>query len=250
MLAGVWGADQVSPPSLLERAVLWRWFRRTRDAYRAAAAAAGDYTPLCDFPCLHDHGQAQPVEPTYYYQDSWAFQQIFGRRPDRHVDVGSHHKFIALLSLVVPTTTIDIRRQNVLLDSLDFQVGSILDMPYADGELLSVSSICVIEHIGLGRYGDPIDPAGTDKALAELKRVVAPGGDLYLSVPVDDEDKVYFNAHRARRDATWRGQFEPFEVVQARYIFGERFGPELRPGFGTACYHLRRPPAARNEGLR
>jgi hypothetical protein len=49
--------------------------------------------------------------------------------------------------------------------------------------------------VGLGRYGDPLDPGGTVKALKELGRVVAPGGSLYLSLPTGLE-KTYFNAHR------------------------------------------------------
>ncbi len=31
----------------------------------------------------------------------------------------------------------------------------------------------VVEHVGLGRYGDPLDPDGDLKAIAELKRVTA-----------------------------------------------------------------------------
>ena len=51
------------------------------------------------------------------------------------------------------------------------------------------------EHIGLGRYGDPLDPLGTRKAAAELQRVLAPGGQLLFSLPVG-RPRVEFNAHR------------------------------------------------------
>jgi SAM-dependent methyltransferase len=53
----------------------------------------------------------------------------------------------------------------------------------------------VAEHVGLGRYGDPLDPEGTEKALRELMRVLAPGGQLLLSIPVGRE-RVCFNAER------------------------------------------------------
>ena len=49
----------------------------------------------------------------------------------------------------------------------------------------------MLEHIGLGRYGDPIDPQGTEKAATELQRVLAPGGDLYLSLPIEKESRVF-----------------------------------------------------------
>ena len=47
----------------------------------------------------------------------------------------------------------------------------------------------------LGRYGDPIDPSGFKHGLANMARLVKPGGAFYLSVPIGIE-RVEFNAHR------------------------------------------------------
>src|SRR6185437_11346343 len=63
------------------------------------------------------------------------------------------------------------------------------------GSQPSVSSLHAIEHVGLGRYGDPIDPDGSTKALKELSRIAAPGGHLYVGVPIGRE-RLQFNAHR------------------------------------------------------
>lgn len=52
-----------------------------------------------------------------------------------------------------------------------------------------------VEHIGLGRYGDHIDPNGDLKAMNELTRVVATGGSFLFVVPVG-KPKIEFNAHR------------------------------------------------------
>jgi SAM-dependent methyltransferase len=49
--------------------------------------------------------------------------------------------------------------------------------------------------VGLGRYGDPLDPEGDLKAINELKRVVVPGGSLLFVVPVG-RAVIQFNAHR------------------------------------------------------
>jgi len=181
------------------------------------------------------------IEPIYFFQDAWAFEKIVERLPSRHIDVGSHHKFVALLSKVVPVTMVDIRPLSLELGSVTFENGSILALPYADGTVASLSSLCVIEHIGLGRYGDDLDPFGSEKAVVELKRVLALGGDIYVSVPLYDENRTYFNAHRAFEESYFVGLFDPFEVIERRYIYGNEFTSERRRGFGTGCYHFRRP---------
>ena len=205
--------------------------------------AAGGKIPEPSFfyPCLEDATSTTPIDASYYYQDAWAFEKIVQVRPTKHVDVGSHHKFVSLLSKVVDTTMVDLRPLPVPLESLKFEEGSILELPFADASQPSVSSLCVVEHIGLGRYGDPLDPEGTVKAIEELKRIVQPGGHLYISVPIDDVNRIYFNAHRAFCETYLEKLFTPFEIVERRYIFGNDYTNSLRPGFGTGCYHLRCP---------
>ena len=193
------------------------------------------------YPCLNDRTEKTPVEPTYFYQDSWAFERIVQRKPAWHVDVGSRAVFVAFLSKVVPTTMVDIRPLSLDTESIQFVQGSILDLPFGSSSVESVSSLCVVEHIGLGRYGDPLDPYGSEKGMEELKRIVRPGGDLYLSVHLHDQNRVYFHAHRAFQEEYVLGLFEPFRIVDRRYICGRDFSHQRRPGFGTGCYHLRNP---------
>lgn len=59
----------------------------------------------------------------------------------------------------------------------------------------SLSCLHTIEHFGLGRYGDAVDPCGHLKGLDQLKQMVEPGGRLYLSTPIGPQ-RVEFNAHR------------------------------------------------------
>lgn len=56
-------------------------------------------------------------------------------------------------------------------------------------------SISSIEHSGLGRYGDALDPDGDIESMKWLKTVVRKGGVLFLSVPVS-RDEVCFNDYR------------------------------------------------------
>lgn len=219
----------------------WSWFWSSYSAYSKIAPADKKPLPQYLFPCIDDKTTATVIEPTYFYQDTWAFEHVFANRPEYHVDVGSHHKYVALLSRVLKVTMVDIRPLSLPLEGLNFREGSILEMPFDDGSVPSLSCLCVVEHIGLGRYGDPLDPRGTEKAIAELKRIVAPDGNLYLSIPIDDENRTYFNAHRAFTEDYLMGLFSPFEVVDKKYIFGCEFGPEHKSGFGTGCYWLRKP---------
>lgn len=193
-------------------------------------------------PCLLDRTAATPLEPTYFYQDSWAAGKIFGLQPEHHYDVGSSAMTVGIISQFVPTTMIDIRPIELSLDNLSFQEGSIVDLPFSDNSIASLSSLCVIEHIGLGRYGDPVDHWGSEKAIRELKRVLMPGGNLFVSMPIDDECRVYFNAHRAFTREYVLELFAGFELVEEKYVYGTALFSAYDPerGFGTGLFHVRK----------
>ena len=115
--------------------------------------------------------------------------------PDDHVDIGSDVNYVGMISVIVPVTFIDIRPLSVDLPHLRCLQGTVLRIPFDDASVTSLSCLHVAEHVGLGRYGDELDPAGTRRACAELERVLAPAGNLYFSVPVG-RPRVCFNAHR------------------------------------------------------
>jgi hypothetical protein len=60
----------------------------------------------------------------------------------------------------------------------------------------SISCLHAIEHFGLGRYGDPIDPNGHKKGFNNILRMLKLGGTLYISFPIANRNEVHFNAHR------------------------------------------------------
>lgn len=225
--------------SLCKTAINWRRYWKSYYQYKQIAPISMQPTVKYLIPCLGDDTSETIIEPIYFYQDAWAFEKIVRQQPKSHVDVGSHHKFVALLSKVVSVTMVDIRPLSLPLSSLKFLEGSILNLPFEDESVSSLSSLCVVEHIGLGRYGDSLDPFGSEKAIKELKRCIAPDGNLYISLPIDEQNRVYFNAHRAFTEEYLMDLFDPFVVEEKYYIFGNQFTSERKSGFGTGCYHLR-----------
>lgn len=195
------------------------------------------------FPTLTDRTVATPIEPVYFFQDLWFSARIHANLPATHVDVGSSIKAMSMLAQFFPVRFVDIRTIDVEVPNLEFVEGSILELPFPDGSIDSLSSLCVVEHIGLGRYGDPLDGFGTEKAVAELIRVLAKGGNLYVSVPVDDRSRVYFNAHRAFTRAHVLSLFGGLALRSESYIYGVDMVSHYREGggFGTGLFHFTKP---------
>jgi len=60
-----------------------------------------------------------------------------------------------------------------------------------------VVSFSSLEHSGLGRYGDSLNPWGDILAVARARCLTKPGGHLVIAVPYSGKrDSVIFNAHR------------------------------------------------------
>ena len=107
---------------------------------------------------------------------------------------------------------VDIRPLVTPVDRLRFEQGSITALPFADSSVESLSSLHVIEHIGLGRYGDPVDPDGHLKAATELSRVLQPGGELLIGTPVGRE-RLVFDGHRIFNPHTVVAMFSSLDLV-------------------------------------
>lgn len=156
---------------------------------------------------------AGKADDHYFYQDILTASKIIGKRPACHVDVGSRiDGFIShLLAAGIRTTVIDIRplpvwNMGVGIPELEFVQADATDLNgIGDNSIASLSSLHAVEHFGLGRYGDEVNPLACFAAMRSLQRVLAEEGTLYLSVPVGREEMLMFNGHRI---------FSPVTVVQ------------------------------------
>lgn len=233
-------ARQVTPLSELRTlpAVLAEipWFLRSRHEY---VQRSGEAVPWLDtYPAFLDRRQsAGSVSGHYFHQDLWAARRVHASGVSAHVDVGSRvDGFVAHCAAFTEVTYVDIRplENSVGIRSV---VGSVVDLPFPDRSVPSLSCLHVVEHVGLGRYGDPIDPEGSLRAMRELARVLAPGGRLLFGIPIGRE-RVCFNAHRVLSPGTVLAAFEglSLEAFAAVDDRGDLVEPARPRDFETAEY--------------
>ncbi len=231
--------------------IVIRYSRYVMDWYRYSRLPGAERMRVIDScPCVHERDAATDVDSHYFYQDVWAFRKIVLSGATEHVDVGSLLDFVGCLTAVCSVVYVDIRVPRVKLDNLKVRKGSILALPYADASVRSLSSLHVAEHIGLGRYGDPLDSAGTQKACRELTRVLAPGGNLYFSLPVG-KSRLCFNAHRIHIPQTILRYFDELQLVEFSGVDDEghfmgSIDPDALAQSDYACgmFHFRKKETA------
>jgi SAM-dependent methyltransferase len=171
-------------------------------------------------PRLSDRLPTSPYDAHYLHQAVWAAERIFTASPPEHVDVGSELTFVGVLSAKLPVVFVDLRPLELEIANLRPMKGDVLALPFDDRSVVSMSCLHVVEHIGLGRYGDPLNPFGTRQALAELGRVLAPGGNLFLSLPIG-VPRVCFNAHRIHDPREILKRMESLDLVEFSVVDDE-----------------------------
>ena len=191
-----------------------RYLSQLRSYRKLEFAATGKNSKLRLYPCLVDDIPVQSAHSYYFYQDCWAARQIFRESPEWFVDLGSTVLLLGVLSQFAKCISVDYRPIKAQLENFHTVCGTLLNLPLRDNSVPCVTTMCVLEHIGLGRYGDPLSPLGTQKAVAEISRVIAPGGIVVYSVPAGS-DLNEFNAHRRFAYAQAGAFFAGWELVDS-----------------------------------
>jgi hypothetical protein len=131
----------------------------------------------------------------YLLHTGWAARVLAQTLPEHHVDIGSCSYFVTLVSAFLNLTAYDLRPMKIPLPGFKTGIADLTNIRFPDNSVKSLSCMHAMEHVGLGRYYDKIDPDGDLKAARELQRVLAPGGDLLIVLPMG-VPKLVFNAHR------------------------------------------------------
>lgn len=127
-------------------------------------------------------------------------------------------------------TVFEVRRTQVNHARVRVRMQDLASAENVQPEFDLITCLSTIEHVGLGRYGDPLDPWGDLKLAENVRRLLRPGGVLLLSFP-QGRGCVVFNKHRIytgyRRSALF-GDLRLVERIEHRRPLAR-----LRQGVGT-----------------
>lgn len=174
------------------------WFIKTYFQFRKSEKINDIRFPLKFtqlFLCVFDNTTNTSFDPHYTYHPAWAARKLVEIKPTKHIDIGSIIEFATIASAFVPIDFYDYRPSDIKLSNYSAGHADLLDLHFETNSIESLSCLHTIEHIGLGRYGDPIDYNGDIKAIKELIRVLKPGGTLLFVTPLG-KPRIQFNAHR------------------------------------------------------
>lgn len=156
----------------------------------------------------------------YFHQDLLVARRVFARNPDKHVDIGSRiDGFVAHVASFRQIEVFDVRPLRSTIPNVQFRQCDLMALePEYVGYSSSISCLHTLEHFGLGRYGDTLDPDGHLKGIDGLWRMCRPGGRVYLSVPIG-EQRIEFNAHRVFAVKPFLDLLRPkFELIALSFV--------------------------------
>jgi SAM-dependent methyltransferase len=174
------------------------YFYRSRKAFKKSLANNPDFKISRNYFCLTDMNEAGGnLLKHYFLQDLYFSQKVFENKPAKHVDIGSRiDGFVAHIASFMEVEVLDVRPLSNTIKNIYFVQADMMDTNFhLKNYCQSVSCLHVIEHLGLGRYGDKIDANGHLKGLNTIYNLLQPGGFFYFSVPVGTQ-RIEYNAHR------------------------------------------------------
>ncbi|HWA35377.1 MAG TPA: DUF268 domain-containing protein [Cyclobacteriaceae bacterium] len=199
----------------------WTFYRKDLREIKRQLRGNNDFALAENYPVLRERFETNgDLKSHYFHEDLLVAQRVYENQPQRHVDVGSRvDGFVAHIATFREIEVFDIRPQQTLVRNMKFVTADFMNIPaslhnYTD----SLSSLNVVEHFGLGRYGDPIDVNGHLKGLENMYKVLKPGGKFYFSTPIGPQ-RIEFNAHRAFNLAYLLRIFEPgYTIDRFSYV--------------------------------
>lgn len=166
---------------------------------------------------INDKTENTTFDAHYTYHPAWALRILKKINPREHVDISSVIYFGAMASAFLKIKYYDYRPVNIHLSNLESSSADLTKLSFENESIVSLSCMHTLEHIGLGRYGDKLDPSGDIKAMRELERVLKKDGNLLIVVPVG-RPRILFNSHRIYSFEQIVEQFKNLELMEFSMI--------------------------------
>jgi Caenorhabditis protein of unknown function, DUF268 len=193
----------------------WPYFKRDLREIKLQLKDQSDFSISEWYPVLRERFETNgDLKSHYFHEDLTIARRVFENKPAKHVDVGSRvDGFVAHVASFREIEVFDIRPQTANVKNIRFVTADFMNVsPELHNYTDSLSSLNVIEHFGLGRYGDPIDVNGHLKGLENMNKVLKRGGKFYFSTPIGPQ-RIEFNAHRVFSVAYLLKIFEPYYTI-------------------------------------
>jgi len=181
----------------------------------------------------------------YVFHSAWAARILAKLCPEKHVDFSSLLYFNTLVSAFIPIDSYNYYDCPIELDNLKMSFADLTKLPFDDNSISSMSCMHVVEHIGLGRYFEPLEPQADLKAIEELKRVLSV--DLLFVVPIGVPPRVIFNIHRIYSYDQIMSYFSDLKLIEFALIpdmgsLIKNATKEMadKQGYGCGCFWFRK----------
>lgn len=172
-------------------------------------------------PILNDYSkEVNLMTGHYFHQDLLVANKIYKNNPKKHIDIGSRvDGFVSHVASFRVIETYDLRdigkskHKNIKINIAD------ITNPNLSIKTDSLSCLHSIEHFGLGRYGDNLDPEGHIKGFQNLLNLLDKDGLLYISFPISTKTRVEFNEQRVFHYSEILNWLKPFQDKYALECF-------------------------------
>lgn len=227
---------------------IFRFFEFTKEylQFRSKADKRFSIKAKDIYPCLSDKIKFTPFDQHYTYHPAWAARKLAEINPKEHVDISSILSFGTIVSAFIPVKFYDYRPAKLQLSNFQSGAADLKKLFFEDESIESLSCMHTIEHIGLGRYGDELDPNGDIIAMNELKRVLKKDGDLLFVTPVG-KPRIEFNGHRIYSYEQIINYFSPLTLKEFSLIpdeggLIENADPSLiaKQKYGCGCFWFKK----------
>lgn len=169
------------------------------------------------YPCLFEKTPFTKFDTHYIYHTAWAARKVQEINAVVHTDISSSLYFSSIVSAFKKVDFYDFRPAQLNLSNLESKSANLLHLDFPSNSIESLSCMHTVEHVGLGRYGDDIDPDGDLIAVKELSRVVKNNGSLLFVVPIG-KPRIQYNAHRIYSYDMITAMFPDFEIKEFSLI--------------------------------